>query len=90
MSLCYPPNCFLALTLDVPQYASDVAQMQWIGEFSAVQGAELRELEEMKKLIVGLSGNVDMIGKTNDEVKVMVSQLDAKLQKVLDDNTEVS
>ncbi|KAF8601638.1 kinase-like protein [Ceratobasidium sp. AG-I] len=79
----------LDVCLRMFSYASDVAQMQWIGEFSAVQRAELQELADMKKLIVGLSGNVDTIGKTNDEVKSIVIQVDAKLQKVLDDNTEI-
>ena len=63
--------------------------MQWIGEFSAVQRNELQELEAMKKLILGLSGNVDAIGKTNEQVKDMVGQVDKKLQKILEDKSEV-
>ena len=63
--------------------------MQWIGEFSAVQRTELRELEEMKKLMISLNGNLDVIGKTNEQVRVMVSQMDEKLQKVLEDKSEV-
>ena len=87
--LHHPLCCLLVLTWSIPQYATDVAQMQWTNEFSAVQHAELRELEDMKKLIIGLSGNVDAIGKSNEQVKDMVSQVDQKLQKVLEEKSEV-
>lgn len=63
--------------------------MQWIGEFSAVQRAELQELEEMKKLIVSMGGNIDTIGKTNEQIMDIVTQVDQKLQKVLEDKSEV-
>ncbi|KAF8601633.1 kinase-like protein [Ceratobasidium sp. AG-I] len=70
-------------------YASDVAQMQWIDEFSAIQGAELRELEEICKLIIQLGENVDMIGVTNEQAKSMASQMEETLQKVLEDKAEI-
>ncbi|KAF8601635.1 kinase-like protein [Ceratobasidium sp. AG-I] len=79
----------LDVCLRMFSYAADVTQMQWIGEFSAVQRTELHELEEMKKLIIGLNGNVDAIGKTNEQVRDMVSQVDEKLQKVLEDKSEI-
>ncbi|KAF8601634.1 kinase-like protein [Ceratobasidium sp. AG-I] len=79
----------LDVCLRMFSFAADVAQMQWIDAFSAVQRAELNELEDMKKLIVDLSGNVDMIGETNEQVKTMVGHMGDKLQKVLEDMSEI-
>ncbi|KAF8601646.1 kinase-like protein [Ceratobasidium sp. AG-I] len=78
----------LDVCLRLFSYASDVAQMQWIGEFSAIQRAELCELEGKKKLVVGHSGNLDVTGKTNEQVEEMASQMDESLQKVLEDSFE--
>ena len=79
MSLCPPLYCASELTLSVFQYASDVAEMQWIGEFSAIQQAEFCEHEEEKKLITGHSGDMDPIDEPNEQVEAFLSLTNLQL-----------
>ncbi|KAG9091930.1 hypothetical protein FS749_016134, partial [Ceratobasidium sp. UAMH 11750] len=75
--------------LNLFSYATDVAQMQWIGEFNAVQRQELAQLEQMRTLMEGMDMKLDAAGRTGDKIMTITSETLELLRKVVDEKVAI-
>ncbi|KAG8722360.1 hypothetical protein FRC08_003311 [Ceratobasidium sp. 394] len=64
-------------------YAVDVAHVQWIDEFTAVQKAELAELNKLRLLLVDVKTDLTGIGQNQDELVTMTTDIRDMLRQTL-------
>ncbi|KAG9084662.1 hypothetical protein FRC07_013580, partial [Ceratobasidium sp. 392] len=84
-------NHFSALDscLNLFSYATDVAQMQWIGEFDAVQRRELAQLEQMRTLMEGMDIKLNSAAQTQDTIVTVTTETLELLRKVVDEKVAI-
>ncbi|QRV97875.1 Serine/threonine-protein kinase [Ceratobasidium sp. AG-Ba] len=75
--------------LNLFSYATDVAQLQWVGEFNAVQKQELIQLEQMRSLMQEMNMRLDFMAHSQETVKEMTTATHEMLKKVVDDKFEI-
>ncbi|KAG8691037.1 hypothetical protein FRC09_011747 [Ceratobasidium sp. 395] len=71
--------------LNMFSYATDVAQMQWVGEFDAVQRRELAQLEQMRTLMekMGINLNMNMAVQTQDSILKVTTEINELLGGII-------
>ncbi|KAG8722698.1 hypothetical protein FRC09_005829 [Ceratobasidium sp. 395] len=70
-------------------YATDVAQMQWVGEFDAVQRREIAQLEQMRTLMNGMDLKLDAAANTQDTIVKVTSETLTLLQNIMDEKVAI-
>jgi len=75
--------------LNLFSYAADVAQMQWIGEFDAVQREELAQLKQMRTLMEGMDVKLDAAGQAQDKIMATTTETLELLRKVLNEKVAI-
>ncbi|KAG9122970.1 hypothetical protein FRC07_000412, partial [Ceratobasidium sp. 392] len=76
--------------LSLFSYATDVAQMQWIEEFNAVQRRELAQLEQMRTLMEGMATKLlDSAAQTQDAIAKVITETLPLLQKVFNEKAAI-
>ncbi|KAG8721190.1 hypothetical protein FRC09_008285 [Ceratobasidium sp. 395] len=77
--------------LNLFSFATDVAQMQWIGEFDAIQRRELAQLEQMRTLIDGMDLKLSAAAAadTQDAIVELRKETLALLQRILDEKAVI-
>ncbi|KAG8723283.1 hypothetical protein FRC09_003937 [Ceratobasidium sp. 395] len=74
--------------LNLFSYATDVAQMQWVGEFDAVQRRELAQLKQMRTLMGGMDLKLDS-ANTQDTIVKVTSETLTLLQNIMDEKVAI-
>ncbi|KAG8696953.1 hypothetical protein FRC09_008173 [Ceratobasidium sp. 395] len=70
-------------------FAADTAQMQWIGEFNAVQDEELAKLETLHKLILSMNEQLDVMSQNQDTIQTTNSKILERLEQVVSQKNEI-
>jgi hypothetical protein len=79
------------LLIPCAQFASDVAQSQWVAEFSAVQKRESQELHQLLQVMMEkMDMNRDAIDHNQGQLLDRTSQIFDVLQHILNDKITVT
>ncbi|KAG9120201.1 hypothetical protein FRC07_004391 [Ceratobasidium sp. 392] len=70
-------------------YAVDVAHVQWIGEFTAVQKAELAELKKLLPFLEGVKTDLSVIDQNSKATLAMTTDIRNTLLQTLADKSTV-
>ncbi|KAG9083674.1 hypothetical protein FRC06_004421 [Ceratobasidium sp. 370] len=75
--------------LNLFSFASDIAQEQWAGVFSAIQRDELAQLGQLREMMEGLNLNLNLIGQTQDTIAMNTAKTLEMLGEVMNSQAEI-
>ncbi|KAG9123001.1 hypothetical protein FRC07_000366 [Ceratobasidium sp. 392] len=75
--------------LNLFSYATDVAQIQWVGEFNAVQKRELAQLEQMRVLMEGMDSKLTSTVQSQGTIVNITTETLELLRRIMDEKMTI-